>query len=114
MATGMVFRLIFTTSCRCITISATVIMDKVSNSPSMPYTYIYMVGTNVPLAQSKPRLGLSAAVALMHTTLGTSRLCGNTSMLVNSKFLHDCSVLHSTTTASVCIRFGNPTSYQHG
>ena len=90
------------------------ILVVVSFRPSSTNTCIYMVGTNVPLAQSNPRLGLSAAVALMHTTLGASRLCGNTSMFENLKSLHDCSVLHSTTTASVCMRFGSPTSYQHG
>ena len=68
----------------------------------------------VPFLQSKPKLGLNSAVALMQMILGGAMLCGKTSMLSVSKFLHEVFVLHSIIMASVCLRFGSPASYQQG
>jgi hypothetical protein len=71
-------------------------------------------GEKVPLRQSKPGCGFSWAVALMQITVGGSMFWGMIWILCSSKFLHEDSVLHSIITASVCLRFGSPTSYQHG
>ena len=62
--------------------------------------FLYIVGTYVPFSQTKPRSGLSAAVAFMQIAVGASRLCGNTSIFDNSKLLHEESVLHSMMIAS--------------
>lgn len=76
--------------------------------------WILQVGTYVPFAQLKPNSGFSSAVALKQMTVGAARLCGMTSMFSKEKFEHEVSVLHSTMMASVCVRLGSPTSYQHG
>ena len=86
---------------------------KLSGSPAS-MTCLHHVGTNAPFAQLNPRPGFSSAVALIQTTLAASKLCGKISIFDSLKFLHEVFVLHSIITASLCVRLGKPTLYQHG